>query len=138
MIFVLTIADANLFFDTYVVHNQPWVKAKDEVKQRALNNAEYILYHNYNQSYNKSDPEKQMPTDAILWEALWLLRQDESIMKQDFNVTGLSVEGMSIQMKGEYYPLISPDAERIIEDDLNHRNPNDDNYYNGKFGWSVM
>lgn len=131
----VTLQDANVYFDTYVLHNQPWTKADDATKQRALNNAEYLLYQSYPDVYNADDPDLQLPAEAVYQQALWLLRQNEAIMSQDFNVIGQSVSGISMQMKGTKYSLISPDAQRIIEEDLRNRDNTD---YNGRFGWLVL
>ena len=84
------LAEANIYFDTYVAHNQPWTMADDEKKQRSLNQAESMLYLEYAAQY---DPENQpLPDRAIYEQALWILRQDDVIMAQDFNVIGRGLD----------------------------------------------
>lgn len=130
-----TIADANSYFDTYVVHNESWVRSDDEKKQRALNEAEVDLLEAFGQYYEASS---DLPDEAIYQQALWILRQNETIMSQDFNVIGTSVSGISVQMLGRKYDKISPDAQAIIEQDIASRDPDGSHYYNGRFGWTVM
>lgn len=127
------LAEANIYFDTYVAHNQPWTMADDEKKQRSLNQAESMLYLEYAAQYDIDT--QPLPDRAIYEQALWILRQDDVIMAQDFNVIGRGVGPVWTQMKGTQYSKISPEVKKIIEEDLRARS---DESWNGKFGWVVM
>src|SRR5690606_42159920 len=120
-----TIADANTYFDTYVVHNEPWTRADDNKKQRALNEAEVDLIEAYRQFYEDSS---DLPDEAIYQQALWIRRQNETIMSQDFNVIGTSVSGISVQMIGRKYDNMSPDAQATSEQDSASRDADGSQY----------
>jgi hypothetical protein len=137
MSLTVSLSDANVYFTVEVLHSKPWDKADDTTKQKALNNAERVLYRFYRELYDLTDETKKMPATAIYEQALWMLRQDESIQQEDFGVTGLGVGSINIQMKGNPASLIAPEAERIIEEDQEN-NDDDGNGYNGRFGWLVM
>lgn len=110
--------DANTYFDNEVLHNDEWVKADDATRQRALNQAERVLYREFRDVYDIVDPTKQIPVNAIYEQALWMLRQNSTIRKSEFGVTGVSVSGIQVQTKGTSPSLIAPEAMKIIEEDI--------------------
>lgn len=131
----VTIPEANTYFQQQVLYSQPWDVLDDDTKMKALNNSERVLYRYYRSLYSLDDSSKYMPKEAVFQQSLWLLRQDESVQKQDFGVTGLGVSGINIQMQGNRISEIAPEAQAIIEQDQ-EENGNGNN--NGKFGWLVM
>ena len=102
----VTITDAQAYFDTYVLHSEPWDEADDIRKTKALNQAEKDLYE-YFTDYDINDPEKQLPNEAIFEQALWLLRIDDAIQKAEMGVKNVNVEGISITVNSPP-PKIGP------------------------------
>lgn len=111
----VTLEDAKTYFETEVLHSGPWDEADDATRQKALNNAERILYRHFS-SYDINDESKWMPAEAIYEQALWMLRQDDAIQKAEMGVAGVSVAGISVQMRGKA-DYIAPEARRIIAAD---------------------
>lgn len=113
---MVTLEDANRYFDTEVLHNEPWVRSDDDRKQRALTQAENILYRHFRDVYS---PEgEKLPNAAIYEQALWMLRQNSQFRNQEFGLVGQSVKGIQTQLKGNPISLISPEAQRVIDEDL--------------------
>jgi hypothetical protein len=108
----VTLADANTYFGTYVLHSDAWDEATDSVKQKALNQAEKDLYEVFT-DYDINDPEKQLPNEAIYEQALWLLRIDDALQKAEMGVKNLTVEGVSISMSSAP-PRIGPRVRQKI------------------------
>ncbi|MBA4542893.1 hypothetical protein H1164_08260 [Thermoactinomyces daqus] len=131
----VSLTDANAYFDENVLHSQPWDQADDTVKQKALNNAEIVLYREFRGLYDISNPVNQIPLPAIYEQALWMLRQDDTILKAEMGVTGIGVSGISIQTKGVPVQYIAPEASRIIAEDQSNRG---NTSYDGNIGWLVM
>jgi hypothetical protein len=131
---MVNLNDANTYFETYVLHSEPWDNANDAKKQKALNNAEMILYREFRELYDKEDPELQIPLPAICEQAIWMLRKDDTILRSEMGVTGITVSGISVQTKGIGSPLIAPEALRIIAEDQNERG---NGHYDG-LGWLVL
>jgi hypothetical protein len=113
----VNLTDAKSYFDTEVLHSGAWDEADDATRQKALNNAERILYRHFSKSYDINNSEKWMPAEAIYEQALWMLRQDDTIQKAELGQAGVSVSGISVQMRGKA-DYIAPEARRIIAQDL--------------------
>lgn len=123
----VNIADANQYFETEVLHSKPWDKATQQTRQKALLNAERILYRYYSKDYDNEDPGKLMPAEAIYEQALWLLRQDDTIQKAELGIIGVSVSGIQVQSRGKA-KYIAPEARRIV---AQHKG-------SSGFSWMVM
>lgn len=134
MAITVNVADANTYFNENVLHSEPWDKANDTTKQKALNNAEIVLYREFRDLYDVNDPDNQIPVEAIYEQALWMLRQDDTIQKAEMGVTGISVSGISVQSKGVPVQYIAPEASRIISEDQSNRG---NTSYDG-WSWLVM
>ncbi|OYD08542.1 hypothetical protein [Paludifilum halophilum] len=112
----VNIEDAVSYFDTEVLHSGAWDEADDALRQKALNNAERILYRTYGKTYDIDDSSKWMPEEAVYEQALWMLRQDDAVQKTELGQVGVSVSGISVQMAGKPQ-YIAPEARRIIAED---------------------
>ena len=111
----VNLEDAKAYFETEVLHSGPWDEVDDATRQKALNNAERILYR-YFSSYDIDDESNRMPAEAVYEQALWMLRQDEAVQKAEMGLAGTSVAGISVQMRGKA-DYIAPEARRIIAAD---------------------
>lgn len=107
----ITVADADTYFNTNVFHNEPWIELDEASKQRALNNAETILYRFFKR-YDKN--ENPLPDEAVFEQALWIIRQDESIQAAEMGVMQVSVKGVSVLTNGQRVQVIAPNVLRIV------------------------
>jgi hypothetical protein len=106
-----TYEDAVTYFETEVLHNSVWVEADEDMRKRALKNAENELYSFFT-SYSRE--EKPLPVKAIYEQALWLMRQDDTTKKAELGVTNVNLSGeISISMSGTA-KAISPTVFRIV------------------------
>jgi hypothetical protein len=107
----ITLIDADAYFQNEVLLNQLWLDATTEMKQRALKNAENMLYRFYGQF----DPiSKPVPDKAVFEQAYFLLLVDETIQKASLGVKQVSVSGLSISVDAPSYP-ISPEVKMIMK-----------------------
>lgn len=79
------------FIETNILHSGIWDSADTNVKRKAVNNAERNLSNYYK---NK----KELPAEAIAYQALWLLKIDDSIQRAEQGATSISVSGMSVSL----------------------------------------
>lgn len=134
----VTLDQANEYFDTYVLHSEPWDETDDKRKQKALNNAEVILYR-YFDYYNIDDNTKQIPYQAVCEQALWLLRQEEAVLRAEMGIIQVSVKGISILTDGKgAKDYIAPEAGRIIEERENQNGGDGGGRRSRKIAWTVI
>lgn len=111
---MVTVALADAYFQNEVFLNDLWVNASESDKQRALKNAENMLYR----YYPMLDPEKRpLPHKAIFEQAYFLMLVDETIQKAALGVKQVSVSGVSVSLNGSTYP-ISPEVKLIVSKEL--------------------
>lgn len=106
----VTIAEAEVYFATLVLHNDEWVEAEPGQKQRGLANAKALLYRVYR---NFNDEGNSLPDEAVFEQALWLLRIDETLRKAELGVKAISVSGMQIAVD-KAASMVAPQAVLII------------------------
>lgn len=110
----VTVENADTYFQNEVFLNDTWVNSDSTSKQRALKNAENMLYR----FYTALDPvEKPAPDVAVYEQAYFLMLIDETIQKSALGVKQVSVSGISISVDAPKYP-ISPEAKAIIFKEL--------------------
>jgi hypothetical protein len=107
---MLDIQTADTYFQTEVLLNEAWVNADTATKQRALKNAENMLYRAF-RHFNKTT--KPVPEIAVFEQAYFLLLVDETIQKSALGVKQVSVSGISISVDAPSYP-ISPEVRMIL------------------------
>lgn len=107
---MVNLLEADTYFDEQVLHNAPWLASDTETKERALRNAENMLYRFFPR-YNKE--EKPLPVESIYEQAHFIMLIDETIQKSVLGVKQVSVSGVSISVQAPNYP-ISPEAKMII------------------------
>ncbi|SFH23063.1 hypothetical protein SAMN05660649_04370 [Desulfotomaculum arcticum] len=105
-----TVANAEAYFATQVLHNDEWVAADPTQKQRALANAKAQLYRIYR---NFNDAEKPLPDEAVFEQSLWLLRIDDTLRKAEMGVKIISVAGVQIAVD-KAAQTVAPQAVLII------------------------
>ncbi|MCS1350318.1 hypothetical protein [Mechercharimyces sp. CAU 1602] len=113
----VSLTDAKAYFDVEVLHSDAWDEVDDTKRQKALNNAERILYRYYSSSYDIDDEDNRMPVEAVYEQALWMLRKDDAIQKAELGVLQVSVEGVSVLTKGAGTDDIAPEVKKIIAHD---------------------
>ncbi|MGG3561656.1 hypothetical protein ABES03_08630 [Neobacillus rhizosphaerae] len=106
----VSVTNADAYFQNEVLHNQLWLEASLETKQRALKNAENMLYR----FYRMFDPvDKPVPEQAVFEQSYFLLLVDETIQKSALGVKQVSVSGLSISVNAPTYP-IAPEVKMIM------------------------
>lgn len=106
-----TYEDAVIYFETEVLHNQPWLDAEETTRKRALKNAENVLYETFT-SFNSE--KKPLPAKAIYEQALWLLRKDDNVRQAEMGITNINLSGeLSISMS-QNQSDIAPTVKTII------------------------
>lgn len=88
---VLDVAAADQYFSENVLHNEAWVNADNDAKQRALNNALNILTRYYGK-------RTEIPDEAIFEQALWLLKVSEAMKQAEQGVTDYLVDGIKVSL----------------------------------------
>jgi len=112
------------FIETNILHSTLFDSADTARQQKAVNNALANLRNYYGES-------KELPSEAIAYQTLWLLSIDDSIQRAGQGVTSVSVAGMSISMLN-IDRSIAPEVLRMlgrrigrydtqIEDTFRHR-----------------
>jgi hypothetical protein len=99
------IATADVYFSENVLHNDAWVNADNDSKQRALNNASNVLSRIYK---NRSIPE-----EAVFEQALWLMKITEARKQAEIGVTSYSVDGITVQLS-QIDRTIAPSVLQIL------------------------
>jgi hypothetical protein len=106
----LSVTNADTYFQTEVLHNQLWLEASPDQKQRALKNAENMLYR----FYRGYDPiNNPIDEKAVYEQSYFLLMVDETIQKAALGVKQVSVSGLSISVDAPQYP-IAPEVKMIV------------------------
>lgn len=108
---MVTIQNADLYFQTEVFLNDAWVNADEKGKSRALKNAENMLYRFYPQFDTQLKP---VPEVAVFEQAYFLMLIDETIQKSALGVKQVSISGLSISVDAPSYPL-SPEVKLIMQ-----------------------
>ncbi|UKL30007.1 hypothetical protein [Bacillus phage PK2] len=107
---MVSIQNADTYFQTEVLLNDAWVNADQDMKSRALKNAENMIYR-YFKRFNKET--KPVPDVAVFEQAYFILLIDETIQKSALGVKQVSVSGISISVDAPQYP-ISPEVRMIL------------------------
>jgi hypothetical protein len=111
----VTVENADTYFQNEVFLNDAWVTADNASKQRALKNAENMLYR----FYKALDPvDKPVPDKAVYEQAYFIMLIDETIQKSSLGVKQVSVSGIAISLdnygKATRGLPISPEAQAVI------------------------
>jgi hypothetical protein len=107
---MVSVQNADTYFQTEVLLNEAWVNADDNTKSRALKNAENMLYRAFRR-FNKET--KPVPEVAVYEQAYFILLIDETVQKSALGVKQVSVSGISISVDAPAYP-ISPEVRMIL------------------------
>lgn len=107
---MVTVENADHYFQNEVLVNDAWLKCDSEQKSRALRNAENMLYRYYPQLDVVLKP---IPDVAVFEQAYFILLIDETIQKSALGVKQISVSGISISVNAPSYP-ISPEVRQIM------------------------
>jgi hypothetical protein len=111
----ITVENADAYFQNEVFLNDAWVNADTASKQRALKNAENMLYR----FYKALDPvDKPVPDKAVYEQAYFIMLIDETIQKSALGVRQVSVSGIAISLdtygKTTRGLPISPEAQAVV------------------------
>jgi hypothetical protein len=113
------------FIETNILHSALFDSADVTRQTKAVNNALANLRNYYGES-------REIPSEAIAYQTLWLLKIDDSIQRAEQGVTSVSVAGMSISLLN-IDRSIAPEVLRMlgrrigryetrIQDTFRHRN----------------
>lgn len=116
--------DVKEFIEKNILHSSLWDSADAVRQEKAVNNAFTVLRNYYGE-------HKEIPSEAIAYQSLWLLSIDDSIQRAGQGVTSVSVAGMSISLLN-IDRSIAPEVLRLlgrrigryelpIEDTFRHR-----------------
>ncbi|PEM65333.1 hypothetical protein CN613_25665 [Bacillus pseudomycoides] len=98
--------DVQSFIDENILHSDVFDAADEKKKQKAVKNAENVLYTYYGST-------RFIPVSAISYQAIWLLQIDDSVRRADQGVTNVNVMGISISML-QIDRSISPQVLRML------------------------
>jgi|SRR5699024_1058931 len=96
---------ADIYFSESVLHNDVWISADNDSKQRALNNASNILTRHYR--------NRKIPEEAVFEQALWLMKISEARKQAEQGVTSYMVDGIQIAIS-QVDRTISPNVLSIM------------------------
>ncbi|WP_050632340.1 hypothetical protein [Bacillus andreraoultii] len=99
------IATADKYFSEQVLHNDAWVNADNDSKQRALNNAVNMLSRQYK--------NREIPDEAVFEQAIWLLKISEARKQAEQGVVSYSIDGISVSLS-QIDRSISPNVIQIL------------------------
>lgn|SRR5690554_555026 len=111
----VTLEQAEKYFDEYVLHSDAWDESDNKRKQKALNNAERVLYRYYSE-YDETSESNKLPWEAVCEQALWMLRMNDAVLQAEQGVMQVSADGVSVLTKGNATDSIAPEAKRIVAD----------------------
>lgn len=106
-----TYEEAVTYFATEVLHNQAWVEATEDVRNRALKSAENELYETYRRYKKDTNP---LPNKAVFEQALWLLRKDDNVLRAELGVTNVNLAGAIQMTVSGNSPKISPLVTKML------------------------
>lgn len=115
MAITVTLEQAEEYFDEYVLHSEEWDEADSKRRQKALNNAERVLYRYYSE-YDETSESNRLPWEAVCEQAVWMLRMNDAVLQAEQGVMQVSAEGVSVLTKGKAADTIAPEAKRIVAD----------------------
>lgn len=96
---------ADRYFTESVFHNDVWISADEDSKQRALNNALNLLTRHYR--------NRELPDEAIYEQAIWLMKISEARKQAEQGVTSYMVDGIQIAIS-QVDRTISPSVLSIL------------------------
>lgn len=99
------IATAEKYFSEQVLHNDAWINADNDSKQRALNNAVNMLNRNYK--------NREIPDEAVFEQAIWLLKISEARKQAEQGVVSYSIDGISVSLS-QIDRSISPNVIQML------------------------
>lgn len=124
--------DVQSYIDENILHSDVFDAADVNKKQKAVKNAENVLYSYYRQFNPEENP---IQIAAVAYQTIWLLQIDDSVRRAEQGITNVNVMGISISML-QIDRSISPQVLRMlgrrvgrydleIQDTYRHRtNPN--------------
>ncbi len=107
----MSYTDVKQYIEESIFHSDLFDKLEDIKKQKAVKNAEDILYMTY-KAYNPD--EKPLPVEAIAYQTLWILNKDTGIQKAELGLASQSLEGMT-QTYTAMDRTVSPEVKRILK-----------------------
>lgn len=100
------IEEVSEYITTKILKNEEFIKAEEETKTRAVEEAEQQLIHFYGK-------KRTLPIEAISYQTLWIMRSDDTTQKAQEGIRSISLNGISISI-GSPKPFISPEVLRIL------------------------
>lgn len=102
--------DVKAYIDETVLHSAPFDNAEVTVQNKAVKNAEAVLYS----YYSKYDPETNpLPVDAISYQTIYLLAKDDSDLRADRGASYVGFNGVAMNFT-QKQRSIAPDVIRIL------------------------
>jgi hypothetical protein len=98
------------YINTKIFHSQNFDKLDDVRKEKAIENAEEMLYL----MYKAYDPETNpLPISAIAYQTIWITNKNSAIIQADLGVSSQSIEGMT-QTFNKTDRTVAPEVKRIL------------------------
>lgn len=121
--------DVKAYINENILHSEEFDNA-DETKQRkAVNNAEKLLYSLYKRYNPNTNP---LPIEAIAYQAVYLLRKDDSTIRAENGTTSVSIDGIGLTY-AQVNRTVSPDVIRILGRRIGIYTRYVDNTYRGMY-----
>lgn len=106
-----TYESVKAYIDKTIFHSEAFDKLEKDKKVKAVTNAEKLLYLMYKQYKPEDNP---LPVEAIAYQTVWILEQDDAIRKMQMGLASQSIEGMT-QSFAQKDVTISPIVKRILK-----------------------
>lgn len=106
----MLLSEVKTFIDENILHSEAFDNTDERRQQKAINTAESVLYSYYGNFKPDSNP---LPTEAVAYQTIYLLGQDDSIQRTKHGVTYVGFSGVAMNL-AQVNRQISPDVIRLL------------------------
>lgn len=92
----MQLAKVKQYIDSNILHSEQWDAASEDTKKKAANNAEIILQRLLPDVY-----DSEVPVDDIAFQAVWMMKIDDSFQRAELGVQQMSVDGVTILFRNK-------------------------------------
>lgn len=92
-----TLDEVSKYIDANVLHSTVWDSAAAPTKSKAVNNARVTLQTILSDKYADED----VPVDDLAWQAVWLLKMDDSFQRAEMGVHQMTVDGVTVLFRNK-------------------------------------
>lgn len=85
------------FIKENILHSEQWDMATVERRNKAVNNAKMVLQQLLSDVYSSDN----VPVSDIAFQAVWMLKIDDSLQRAELGVQQMSVDGVTILFRNK-------------------------------------